>query len=399
MADFAMIIGEDFDFDVAWAQQAERAGFIMEFDSPADQQAEIEALDDLNNAVTDLDRQVQRAEATLNDLPPVALQYAQYASAGVCSHNIQTIHQPEFVQAPYESDPTPIRVGSLRHDYYTALPEDADAAEALMDDDTLPPQQFEVDEEDNDNNDDQPVWRPEYNVCISDLTYHVNMYNHVPPARATALHLFKQCLISFVPRATQVQATGNDAVLLDEMVFSHLIRQVYDHSDPGDKIRQICAQFGVWVAVRRGPQARRGAGQPWPPDHCRLFGCVQRAEMRCGDFRDDVDDALRRFHAERPWIGERQERERWARERADDEERERRRDARQRRWEDQRRRRREQERVRRQAEEERRWTIHVERRLEERELQAGRERERERRLLRVRARRWGRHGRFIARGL
>ncbi|KAK6815756.1 hypothetical protein PG987_016522 [Apiospora arundinis] len=199
MADFAMIIGEDFDFDVAWAQQAERAGFIMEFDSPADQQAEIEALDDLNNAVTDLDRQVQRAEATLNDLPPVALQYAQYASAGVCSHNIQTIHQPEFVQAPYESDPTPIRVGSLRHDYYTALPEDADAAEALMDDDTLPPQQFEVDEEDNDNNDDQPVWRPEYNVCISDLTYHVNMYNHVPPARATALHLFKQCLISFVP--------------------------------------------------------------------------------------------------------------------------------------------------------------------------------------------------------
>ncbi|KAK8032666.1 hypothetical protein PG990_002400 [Apiospora arundinis] len=341
MADFAMIIGEDFDFDVAWAQQAERAGFIMEFDSPADQQAEIEALDDLNDAVTDLDRQ-----------------YAQYASAGVCSHNIQTIHQPEFVQAPYESDPTPIRVGSLRHDYYTALPEDADAAEALMDDDTLPPQQFEVDEEnDNDNNDDQPVWRPEYNVCISDLTYHLNMYNHVPPARATALHLFKQCLISFVPRATQVQATGNDAVLLDEMVFSHLIRQVYDHSAPGDKIRQICAQFGVWVA---------------------------RAEMRCGDFRDDVDDALRRFHAERPWIGERQERERWARERADDEERERRR---------------ERERVRRQAEEERRWTIHVERRLEERELQAGRERERERRLLRQRAKRWGRHGRFIARGL
>lgn len=96
------------------------------------------------------------------------------ASSGVCSH--RRAWQPMYNQSSHDSDPAPIRHVSLRHDHYTALAEDVDPTEALMEDDTL------------------PTWRPRYDVCLDDLRYHVDVYRENPedrPLRRLALDDFK----------------------------------------------------------------------------------------------------------------------------------------------------------------------------------------------------------------
>ncbi|KAK8064994.1 hypothetical protein PG997_011741 [Apiospora hydei] len=86
---------------------------------------------------------------------------------------------------------------------------------------------------------------------------------HHPPFEGDALRNFKQCLIAFVPMRTGNSGlrTGNDP---QETAFANLVREIYEHSAPGDRIRSIVTQFGVWVEERCGPQSQ------WPRDRgCR----------------------------------------------------------------------------------------------------------------------------------
>ncbi|KAK7936119.1 hypothetical protein PG985_001614 [Apiospora marii] len=180
-------------------------------------------------------------------LPGYVQEYAFFASNGVCNHRHN--QRPLYYGSIHDSDPAPLRHGSLRHDYYTAQPEDVDPAEALMDDDTLPPQMVQYDDQgnvvavDDDENDGKPVWRPEYDVCLDDLRYHLAVYREIPPLRSLALHVFKQCLISFVPLLSGPVANN----YIEQGAFRTLIRDVYENTVEGDMLRVVCARFGVWV--------------------------------------------------------------------------------------------------------------------------------------------------------
>ncbi|KAK8013066.1 hypothetical protein PG991_010441 [Apiospora marii] len=226
-------------------------------------------------------------------LPRYVQEYAFFASNGVCNHrhDRQLEHaqdqQPLYYGSIHDSDPAPVRHGSLRHDYYTALPEDVDPAEALMDDDTLPPVKVQYDDQgnvvrvDDDEHDGQPVWRPEYDVCLDDLLYHLAVYRAIPPLRALALHVFKQCLVSFVPLRWSGPAIVNNYI--EEGAFGALVRDIYEHTAEGDGLRVVCARFGVWVQARCGPRRRRR-----PVEWLAHYLCVEAARRACGGFDADV---------------------------------------------------------------------------------------------------------------
>lgn len=245
----------------------------------------------MENFLENLNRQVVEAEASLNDLPRHVLNYVWIASNGACDHP-EGFHDREWAQGPWGNDPTPLRISSLRHDYHTAASaEDKEAAGELMAVvDTLP---------DGEREDGvQPIWRPEYNICIQDLEFHARLYRD-PTFEKISLHVFKQCLMSYVPRRV---GHGDPDDMAEQTSFGALIENIYDHSQPGDEMRKICIKFGVWVKTRCGPRSG------WPTDSVNLFSCELEAELKCPEYGTDVNDGLAAFRQASPWVQARERR-------------------------------------------------------------------------------------------